>query len=104
MSQESQNRATEVFRAHPELREVLRISPSFAELKGTLPGPFEIDGESIFMLRGDAGQVTEDELFVEALRSAVLGTGQSQFERIARALLSELDARLQDSVRRRFSR
>jgi hypothetical protein len=88
--------------AHPALREAMNRSSAFAELKRLVRGPFEIDGESVFLLYGDAGQVSEDELFTHALRVAVVGTGESEFERVARSMLLQLDPPLQKTVRRTF--
>lgn len=77
--------SAEFLDAHPALRESMSASDRFAELKkraGLL-----IDGEQVYIVRGDA-QGDEDDLYVDALAK---GSNPHERDQLARALFLELD-------------
>lgn len=84
--------------AHPELRELMSASNKFAELKkraGLL-----IDGEQIYVVRGDA-QGDEDDLYLDALAR---GSNPSERDELARSLFLELNDQQRELIRGRAGR
>ncbi len=71
--------------AHPGLRDSMSVSDKFAELKKRA-GLF-IDGEQIYVVRGDA-QGDEDDLYLDALAR---GSNPHERDELARSLFLELD-------------
>jgi hypothetical protein len=79
--------------AHPGLRRAMAGSTVFAELKRR--AAMEIDGERLYLYRGDAlGE--EEDLYLDALVKGLEGQGELEAQ-----LIAELDEALREAVRRR---
>jgi hypothetical protein len=82
--------------AHPALRRAMASSAAFAELKRR--AAMEIDGERLYLYRGDAlGE--EEDLYLDALVKGLAGQGELEAK-----LIAELDETLREAVRRRQRR
>jgi hypothetical protein len=79
--------------AHPRLRSAMARSAAFAELKDK--ARLEIDGERLYLYRGDA-LGDEEDLYLDALAQGLAGQGELQ-----RRLFDELDEELRAAVRQR---
>lgn len=80
---------------HPELRSAMARSNIFSEIKNKLSPPLLIDGESIYFMFGDAGQVNEDELYYKAL---ITGSTRSSSGDLYHDLFEELDPNLKQLI------
>lgn len=82
--------------AHPRLRAAMASSAAFAELKQA--AALEIDGERLYLYRGDA-LGDEEDLYLDALAKGLAGQGELQ-----RRMVDELDEELRAAVRQRQRR
>jgi hypothetical protein len=81
---------------HPRLRQAMAKSSSFAELKRA--AALEVDGERLYLHRGDAlGE--EEDLYLDVLAKGLAAQGE-----LERRVVAELDEELRELVRRRLRR
>ena len=82
------------FAAHPELRRSMTASSAFPRVKQA--NLLEIDGEKLYIVKGDAlGE--EEELYVEAVIRGAAGQGE-----LNREVFAELDEREKELILRKF--
>jgi hypothetical protein len=84
--------------AHPELREAMQASAAFEDIKQK--AILDIDGETLYIIRGDTLGTAED-LYLETI---VRGAQQENLTDPRRAVYLELDPKLRALIDQRVDR
>jgi hypothetical protein len=91
--EELRSAAAQFFAAHPEFRRAMSESKIFPKIRDQ--ARLKVDGEELYIIRGDTlGE--EEDLYLEALIQGAARQGD-----LNRALFEELDDHLKNMIRRR---